>query len=200
MSEEADAGRTGLAKGDAVIDRVKTHLSYANVMATVAVFIALGGTSYAALKLPRNSVGTDQLRTGAVRSSDVKDRSLGVRDLSVSARSSLRGAAGPAGPVGPQGPAGAPASRFFSAVSASGALLRGTATDGGRNGAIGNYVVGFAQNVSGCAYSATLGSTDSSAVGAGRAAVSDLNGKVGVQTFDAAGSPADLPFHLVVVC
>jgi hypothetical protein len=32
-------------------DRLRTHLSYANVMATIAVFVAIGGTSYAAAKL-----------------------------------------------------------------------------------------------------------------------------------------------------
>jgi hypothetical protein len=32
----------------------------------LALFIALGGTSYAAAKLPRNSVGTTQLKSGAV--------------------------------------------------------------------------------------------------------------------------------------
>ena len=32
----------------------------------LALFVALGGTSYAAAKLPRNSVGTPQLRSGAV--------------------------------------------------------------------------------------------------------------------------------------
>jgi hypothetical protein len=32
----------------------------------LALFIALGGTSYAAMQLPRNSVGTGQIRAGAV--------------------------------------------------------------------------------------------------------------------------------------
>ena len=52
------------------------RLSYANVVATLALFIALGGSSYAALKLPRNSVGSAQIRSGAVHSSDVADGSL----------------------------------------------------------------------------------------------------------------------------
>jgi hypothetical protein len=38
----------------------------ANVVAYLALFVALGGTSYAAVSLPRNSVGTAQLRNGAV--------------------------------------------------------------------------------------------------------------------------------------
>jgi hypothetical protein len=49
-----------------LIDPLRRHLSYANVMATLAVFIALGGSSYAAL---------------AITGRDVKDRSLTHRDL-----------------------------------------------------------------------------------------------------------------------
>ena len=47
--------------------RLRTHLSYANVMATIAVFIALGGTSYALTALPRNSVGPKQIRSEGSR-------------------------------------------------------------------------------------------------------------------------------------
>src|SRR3954447_24216630 len=99
--------------------QLRTRLSYANVMATLAIFIALGGSSYAALKLPRNSVGSTQIRTSAVHSSEVKNGSLGVSDLATSARRSLRGTAGPAGPQGPAGPA---ASKFFAVISAAGAI------------------------------------------------------------------------------
>lgn len=42
------------------------RLTYANVLATVALFISLGGASYAAIVLPPNSVGTRQLQRGAV--------------------------------------------------------------------------------------------------------------------------------------
>jgi hypothetical protein len=42
-----------------MMTRIRQHASYANVMATIAVFLALGGTGYA-LSLPRNSVGTAQ--------------------------------------------------------------------------------------------------------------------------------------------
>jgi hypothetical protein len=37
-----------------------------NAIAIAALFIALGGTSYAAIAIPTNSVGTRQLRNGAV--------------------------------------------------------------------------------------------------------------------------------------
>jgi hypothetical protein len=38
----------------------------ANALAAVALFVALGGTGYAAFGVPRNSVGTRQLQNGAV--------------------------------------------------------------------------------------------------------------------------------------
>ncbi len=77
---------------------------YANVTATLALFVALGGTGYAAISLPRDSVGSRELRPGAVgqselrsdavTSSNVRDGSLTVRDLSPAARV---GAGRPAG-------------------------------------------------------------------------------------------------------
>lgn len=181
----------------ASVSRLKPRLSYANVVASLALFVALGGTSYAVSALPKSSVGSRQLRSNAVSSSKVKDRSLGVRDLSLSARTTLRGAAGP---IGPQGPAGPAATTFFAAATASGKFVRGNATNGGRADTPGTYVVGFASSVSGCAFTATLGSTDATTAPAGRIAVNDLGGKVGVQTYDAGGNPADLPFQLIVAC
>lgn len=47
------------------------RLSYANVMSTIAVMVALGGTSYAALSLPNNSVTSKKIKNGAVHASDL---------------------------------------------------------------------------------------------------------------------------------
>ncbi|HEY3021432.1 MAG TPA: collagen-like protein, partial [Solirubrobacteraceae bacterium] len=81
------------------------RLSYANVMATLAVFVALGGSSYAALKLPRNSVGAKQLRKNAVTGVKVKDSSLSAKDFA--AGQLPRGAQGPPGAQGAPGTTGA---------------------------------------------------------------------------------------------
>jgi hypothetical protein len=83
--------------------------SPAMIVACVALLVALGGTSVAAVsQLARNSVGTPQLRTGAV--TNPKLRNNAVNSAKVRPRSLLRSdfAPGqlPAGPVGPQGPAG----------------------------------------------------------------------------------------------
>ncbi len=48
------------------LQRLVGRLTYANVTATLALFVALGGASYAAIELPAHSVGPRQLRRGAV--------------------------------------------------------------------------------------------------------------------------------------
>lgn len=53
--------------------RLRRKLTYANVMATIAVFVALGGAGYAAVKLPKNSVGTKQIKNNAITGAKIKD-------------------------------------------------------------------------------------------------------------------------------
>jgi len=74
--------------------------SPALAVAAVALFVALGGTSIAAVTaaLPRNSVGTIQLKQNAVTSAKVRNGSL--------LRADFRRGQIPAGPRGAQGPAG----------------------------------------------------------------------------------------------
>jgi len=47
--------------GFAVMSRLSSRVSYANVVATLALFVALGGASYAAVEVPANSVGVRQI-------------------------------------------------------------------------------------------------------------------------------------------
>src|SRR5438876_5051538 len=71
--------------------------SPAMVIACAALLIALGGVSYAAVSLPRNSVGTRQLRNRAVTKAKISRKTI----------SALRGNRGPRGFIGPRGPVGA---------------------------------------------------------------------------------------------
>jgi hypothetical protein len=79
------------------------RLSYANVIGTLALFVALGGSSYAALNLPKGSVDPKQLEKNSVSSPKVKRGSLLVSDFKASQRESLRGPQGPQGVAGPSG-------------------------------------------------------------------------------------------------
>jgi hypothetical protein len=72
-----------------------------NAIALLALFVALGGTSIAAgnALLPKNSVGTAQIKNGAVTKKKINKRTI-------VALKGNRGPQGPQGPQGAQGPAG----------------------------------------------------------------------------------------------
>lgn len=80
--------------------------SPAFVVAVLALSVALGGTSYAAIVLPKDSVGELQLRVGAVSSPKVRDGTLRVADLAPTARLALKGAKGERGDQGSAGLSG----------------------------------------------------------------------------------------------
>ena len=82
-----------------MVSRLKAGLTFPNVVAVLALFVALGGSAYAAGVLPANSVGTPQLKGGSVTSGKVKDGTLKAVDF---ARNQLR--AGPRGARGPEDP------------------------------------------------------------------------------------------------
>jgi hypothetical protein len=72
-----------------------------NLVAYLALFVALGGTSYAAIRLPANSVGARQLKRGAVTAAKIKPHSLLLTNFKAGQLPSAS-----QGPAGPQGPAG----------------------------------------------------------------------------------------------
>ena len=55
-----------------MLRRLRSHLTYANVPATLALFIALGGSSYAALKVTGRNV-----KNGSLTGKDLKRNTLG---------------------------------------------------------------------------------------------------------------------------
>jgi hypothetical protein len=60
--------------------KVRERLSYANVVATLALFIALGGGAYAAT-VKHNSVTTKSVKNGSLKGVDVKDNNLTSKDV-----------------------------------------------------------------------------------------------------------------------
>ncbi len=93
------------------------------MVASVSLFVALGGSGYAAVKingsnLKNRSVSGAKLKKNAVTGTEVKNHSLAAADLKLGQL--------PAGPPGPRGPAGAPGptgapgvAAAFSAVGAN---------------------------------------------------------------------------------
>jgi hypothetical protein len=69
-----------------MLSSLRKHLSYSNVTATAALFVALGGTSYAVIQVDSrdvvdNSLRSKDVRNNSLRSRDIRDRTLQARDL-----------------------------------------------------------------------------------------------------------------------
>lgn len=85
------------------------------VVACLALAISLSGAAYAvSTVLPRNSVGSAQLKNNAVNSAKVRNHSLRAADFAPNQIPQ-----GPTGPAGPQGPAGTSGLQLVSGSGAS---------------------------------------------------------------------------------
>ncbi len=177
-------------------------------LALFALFVALGGTSFAAgnALLPRNSVGTKQ----------VIDGSLLTNDLSKGARNALKGNRGPRGPAGAQGaqgPTGATgaqglqgvpgqsATKLFVALDAGGTLTKNSgATLAARTGT-GVYRIAFNTDITNCVYLGTAGEDAGPVPGDYNLSTSRTNtSTVNVAIVDGDNTPIDRPFYLAVFC
>jgi hypothetical protein len=184
--------------------KIRDRLSYANVMATLAAFIALGGTSYAVADLPRNSVGSTQLRANsvgaseirreAVRSPEIDDRAIRLRDISQRTRDALRGQVGPPGPPGPT---------FFATIDSGGGRVKGNAIASASN-ASGTRLISFSRSVASCVPVAAPTVAAGGAVtvppeDAHIRAENTADGRVLVRMWNGT-TVASYPFNLIVAC
>jgi len=94
----------------------KPSLTYANVTSSIALFVALGGVSYAATALPVNSVGTTQIKDKAVTGGKLSDGAVtagklgtgavAISNLGAATLLALKGAPGAKGETGAAGARG----------------------------------------------------------------------------------------------
>jgi hypothetical protein len=86
--------------------------SPALVISMAALFVALGGTTYAATSLPKNSVGTAQLKAGAVTKKKINKKTIrGLKSnrgpQGLKGDTGAQGIQGVKGDTGPRGPSDA---------------------------------------------------------------------------------------------
>ncbi|HEX6460034.1 MAG TPA: hypothetical protein VF032_14040 [Thermoleophilaceae bacterium] len=134
----------------------KRRPSPALVISLIALFVAMGGTGYAAVHLGKNTVGTRQLKKNAVTSSKVKNNSLTGADIK---NGSLTGADVNLGALGTV-PAATNATNATNAVNATNATNAGTANVANSIGGV-FYVEGNSVTAPGKGTS-TYGESDSS--------------------------------------
>ncbi|HKT82408.1 MAG TPA: collagen-like protein, partial [Solirubrobacterales bacterium] len=110
---------------------MRPQLTYANVVASLALFVALGGTSYAVSTLGKNSVKSENIGKEQVKGSDIAKNAITspkVKDLSLLSNdfkpgqlpAGPAGAKGDKGETGPRGPQGLPGLSGLERVYTSG--------------------------------------------------------------------------------
>jgi len=93
-------------------------------VAYLALFFALGGTSFAAVNaLPKNRVGSPQIKNGSIQKLDISKRTVSaLRGLrgprGLQGIQGIQGIQGVKGDKGDKGDAGTPATKLFASVSA----------------------------------------------------------------------------------
>lgn len=167
--------------------RTRNAMSFANVTSVLALFIALGGTSYAAVSLSRDDVGAWHISAGAVGKSEVRRSAVSASEIrrnGVRPSEIRRDAVGPSevrvnaintdeiadGGVeaadlsaAARSALAAPnAVTFRTAATANGAAAGGNAKSISHAAASGVYTVDLGRDVSACHYSATIGAVKTS--------------------------------------
>jgi hypothetical protein len=180
-------------------------------VALAALFVALSAGAYAAVKLPKNSVGSTQIKRSAVSSAKVKDGSLKAIDFAAGqlpagkdGAPGAAGAAGPAGAAGATGADGAGTPSPFAVVTTDGKLDRGSHIASVSHSPGGVYTVNADRDITKCAFVAGIGAAGVDGSLSGEVSTERINAamtkSVEIKTRDSAGTPADRAFHLAIIC
>ena len=151
-----------------MLRRLRARMTYANVVSTIALLLAVGGgTAYAATKIgtgniryhavtgskvATNAITASKVKNSALSGSDIRDNSLRGADIRNGSLEAVDFAAGQL----PKGDKGDPATSIFGVVSAAGTLAGGKNVTAVSSTDSGAYTVSIAQDVSKCAAVATL--------------------------------------------
>ncbi|HEX5525914.1 MAG TPA: hypothetical protein VFX44_01810 [Solirubrobacterales bacterium] len=199
------------------MEALRRKLSYANAMATIAVFIALGGSAYAVTQLPKNSVGSKQLKKNAVTAAKIKDGTITGQKIKLSTLGTVPSAnsAATAGSAGTAGKAsdsdalgGKPASAFAASTVVRSATVNGGLVTSKSDGiGLSNFLhtgegVYCIKGLSPAPHTA-VASVDITAEQGSTAATAvhseaESECQVEIFTYDKAGGDANRPFSVIV--
>ena len=181
--------------------RFKRLPSPAMLVALAALFVALGGSAYAAVVITGKNV-----RNNTLEGADIKNKSLHGRDVKVDSLGGIpikeeRLVASKLAQVNSSKVSDG--SAFHAVVGANGTAARSRGMSSAARTGEGAYQVVFGRDVRSCAYTATIGDIGAAAPGTGQVATSALASNVNgvrVLTRNSDGTPSDRPFHLVLSC
>jgi hypothetical protein len=198
-----------------MLRKLRPQLSYANVAATLALVLAVGGGSAYAAKRIRahqigyhavtaskvnfNAISTSKVKNGSLASKDLRNNSVTTADVRNGTLRSEDFAAGQL-PQGPKGDPGAPATELHGTVSAAGALTNGKGVTAVTAGSDATYTVTFDQDVGKCSVIATVATIADADGGSVSGAPSGSAQQVTFRTRDVDGVADPRPFSFAVFC
>jgi hypothetical protein len=159
-----------------MVKKVLARLSYANIAATLALFVSLGGTAYAAA-----TIGSAQIKDDSILSRDIHNHTIQGKDIK-------------AGTVMPK--------LFGNFNGDDGSLVRGTGIKSSSREGTGFYVVTFKRNISNCVVLPAIASIDnvnpgSNTIGTG---IWDTNAVFVLIRSDFADTREDIDFSVGAFC
>jgi hypothetical protein len=198
-----------------MLRRLRPKLTYANVVATLALVLAVGtGGAYAAKRIrsdqiafhavtgPKvafNAITPSKVRNGSLSGADIDNNTISSSDIRDGSLRSNDFAAGQL-PPGPKGDPGAPAADMHGTVSAGGALSNAAGATAVSAGANATYTVTFAKDVSTCAIVAIVATSGDADGGTVTGAPSGAAQQVIFRTRDKDGALSALPFSFALFC
>jgi len=189
--------------------------SQALVVASIALVVALGGVSYAAVAIPKNSVRSAQVVNGSLQQADLSKKTIGALHGARGEQGpqGIQGAPGAAGAQGQQGIQGIPGPQGDKGDPATGTfafgLMPGGFVPAKSSGAVsvnhpgtGFYRVTFNKDITHCVTFATTPQNADSFAYAVQTAQDSAN-SVSVETFVLSNgnlTAADRLYYVVAVC
>ena len=159
---------------------IKHGPSPALVLAFIALCVALAGSASALQG--RRGVKADDLATGSVGKRAIRANAVGRSELGRTRAYGLR---------------------VWGVIDSNGSLVRGAGVTSTSRPSAGAYHIVFNQDVTGCAYLATLGRIGAQVAQPGEIGTGGLPGTpngVWVRTRDSAGNVSDRSFHIAIAC
>jgi hypothetical protein len=193
---------------------MRRRLSYANVVATLALVFAMSGGALAANHYLINS--TKQINPKVLKK--LKGITGKAGAPGANGPIGLAGAPGPGGKeglagkeglVGKEGKEGKPgepgqsATKLWAVVSSTGELARGSGVVSSEKGGTGLYFVKFDKDITACSWIGTVGTTGFSGIEFGDINIAgkfETTDTLFVTTFSNGGTSEDKSFHLAVLC
>jgi hypothetical protein len=115
-----------------MVPKILARLSYANIASTLALFLALGGTAYAAA-----TIGSADIVNNSIRGKDIHNRTIQNKDIA----------------------SGVLTPRLYGNIASDGTLDKGRGILSSTRAGNGFYVVRFKRNIRNCVLLASIAST-----------------------------------------